>query len=78
MVLKCHPTLNIGNDSSNYTKHSQTQTESERETEGETKTEAETETANVCDGELRQIENMKEEEQGQGQREGQENSFGKS
>lgn len=78
MVLKCHPTLNIGNDRSNYTKHSQTQTESERETEGETTTEAETETANVCDGELRQIENMKEEGQGQAQREGQENSFGKS
>lgn len=78
MVLKCHPTLNIGNDSSNYTKHLQTQTESERETEGETKTEAETETANVCDGELRQIENMKEEGQGQGRRERQENSFGKS
>lgn len=57
MVVKCHPTLNIGNDRSNYTKHSQTQAESERETEGETKAEAETETANVCDGELRQIEN---------------------
>lgn len=59
MVLKCHPTLNIGNDRSNYTKHSQAHTESERKTEGETetKTEAETETANICDGGLRQIEN---------------------